>query len=103
MEAQNKKERRASIIKFSVLFAITTAVILGATYFDFNRMPLKENKVLKPSSVLALLCADQATVHKDAVETGSINGSKLDFILLARAVESRRCTRPTSDMNKIAR
>ncbi len=47
MEAQNKKERRTSIVKFGVLFATTIVLILGAAYFDFNQMPLKENKVLK--------------------------------------------------------
>ena len=47
MEPKNKKERTSSILKFAILFALTVILILVATFFDFNRLPLKENNVLR--------------------------------------------------------
>ena len=47
MEPKNKKERTASILKFSLLFLVTIILILFAAFFDFNRLPLKENSILK--------------------------------------------------------
>jgi len=47
MEPKNKKERTSSILKFTILFALTVILILVATFFDFNRLPLKENNVLR--------------------------------------------------------
>ena len=47
MEPKNKKERTSSILKFTLLFAVTIILILVATFFDFNRLPLKENNVLR--------------------------------------------------------
>ena len=47
MEPKNTKERKSSVLKFSLLFLVTILLILVATFFDFNRLPLKENNVLR--------------------------------------------------------
>jgi len=50
MKPKNKKERTNSILKFAILFLISTALIVLTFFFDFNRIPLKENKVLREKS-----------------------------------------------------
>ena len=50
MKPKNSKERRNSIFKFSLLFLFTIALIVTAFFFDFNRIPLKENSVLRELS-----------------------------------------------------
>ncbi len=47
MKAKNRKARRNSFLKFFILFAVTTAMIVTAFFFDFKLMPFKENKVLR--------------------------------------------------------
>ncbi|GAA0873406.1 hypothetical protein GCM10009117_25530 [Gangjinia marincola] len=51
MKSKNYKERRQSILKFALLFIITMAIIVTAFYFDFDRVPFKENKLLREQSV----------------------------------------------------
>ncbi|WP_062061879.1 type VI secretion system TssO [Aquimarina longa] len=51
MKPKNNKERRNSILKFSLLFVFTAALIVIAFFFDFDRIPLKENSVLREQSV----------------------------------------------------
>ena len=51
MKSKNSKERRNSILKFALLFVITTTLIVLAFFFDFSRVPLKENAVLRERSV----------------------------------------------------
>ncbi|TPN81245.1 type VI secretion system TssO [Aquimarina algicola] len=41
MKPKNNKERRNSILKFSVLFIFTIGLIVFAFFFDFDRVPLK--------------------------------------------------------------
>ncbi|KAA1245332.1 type VI secretion system TssO [Aquimarina sp. RZ0] len=50
MKPKNSKERRNSILKFSLLFLFTAALIVTAFFFDFNRVPFKENSVLRERS-----------------------------------------------------
>ncbi|MFD0862852.1 type VI secretion system TssO [Sungkyunkwania multivorans] len=50
MKPKNSKERRNSFLRFMLLFLITTALIVVTFFFDFNRVPLKENKVLRTES-----------------------------------------------------
>ncbi|WP_340199098.1 type VI secretion system TssO [Ascidiimonas sp. W6] len=50
MKPKNNKERRISILKFALLFLFTTALIVVSFFFDFNKVPLKENKVLRDRS-----------------------------------------------------
>ncbi len=50
MKPKNSKERRNSILKFALLFAFTVALIVTTFFFDFNRVPLKENAVLRAKS-----------------------------------------------------
>ncbi|MBQ4821288.1 type VI secretion system TssO [Aquimarina sp. MMG016] len=52
MKPKNSKERRNSILKFSLLFLFTTALIVTAFYFDFDRVPFKENAVWRERSAL---------------------------------------------------
>ena len=47
MEPKNNKERRSSILKFAALFAVTIILVLVAAFFDFNRLPFKENNILR--------------------------------------------------------
>ncbi len=47
MEPKNKKERTNSVLKFALLFLVTIVLILIAAFFDFNRLPFKENSILK--------------------------------------------------------
>ncbi len=47
MEPKNKKERTSSILKFAALFAATVILILTTAFFDFNRLPVKENTILR--------------------------------------------------------
>ena len=47
MKAKNSKARRNSFLKFLLLFIITTGLIVGALYFDFNVLPNRENAVLR--------------------------------------------------------
>ena len=51
MKPKNSKERRNSVLKFIILFLCTTGLIVAALFFDFNRVPLKENKVLRERAV----------------------------------------------------
>ncbi len=46
MKPKNTKERRKAFFKFLLLFLVTIASILTATYFDF-RVPKEENAILK--------------------------------------------------------
>lgn len=52
MKPKNSKERRNSILKFALLFVITTAIIVTTFFFDFNLIPIQENKVLRKRSTL---------------------------------------------------
>jgi len=56
MKPKNSKERRNSVLKFALLFLFTVALIVTAFFFDFDRVPLKENEVLRERS---------ASVEKD--------------------------------------
>ncbi|OED39487.1 hypothetical protein AB834_00225 [PVC group bacterium (ex Bugula neritina AB1)] len=47
MKPKNSKERRDSILKFALLFLFTVALIVTAFFFDFDRVPFKENSVLR--------------------------------------------------------
>jgi len=47
MKPKNSKERRNSVLKFAVLFLFTVALIVTAFFFDFDRIPFKENEVLR--------------------------------------------------------
>lgn len=47
MKPKNSKERRSSILKFAILFLFTVALIVTAFFFDFDRIPFKENSVLR--------------------------------------------------------
>ncbi|MHA7059438.1 type VI secretion system TssO [Aquimarina sp. M1] len=49
MKPKNSKERRNSILKFALLFLFTVALIVTAFFFDFDRVPLWDNKVLRES------------------------------------------------------
>ena len=60
MEPKNKKERTKSVLKFSLLFLVTIALILVATFFDFDRLPLKENSVLRGK----VISADKELVYQ---------------------------------------
>lgn len=51
MKSKNSKERRNSILKFMLLFIVTAALIVVAFFFDFDRIPFKENKVLRERSI----------------------------------------------------
>lgn len=53
MEPKNKKERTASVLKFSLLFLVTIVLIVVAAFFDFNRLPFKENSILRNKVVIA--------------------------------------------------
>lgn len=53
MEPKNKKERTSSVLKFSLLFLVTIILILVATFFDFNRLPFKENSILRNKVTIA--------------------------------------------------
>lgn len=57
MKPKNSKERRNSVLKFALLFLFTVALIVTAFFFDFDRVPLRENEVLR---------ARTAIVEKDA-------------------------------------
>ncbi|MGY3793336.1 type VI secretion system TssO [uncultured Aquimarina sp.] len=57
MKPKNSKERRNSVLKFALLFLFTVALIVTAFFFDFDRVPLKENEVLRERT---------AIVEKDA-------------------------------------
>ena len=57
MKPKNSKERRNSVLKFALLFLFTAALIVTAFFFDFDRVPLKENEVLRERT---------AIVEKDA-------------------------------------
>ncbi|MFP2997345.1 type VI secretion system TssO [Spongiivirga sp. MCCC 1A20706] len=50
MKPQNAKERRSSIWKFILLFVVTVLLIVTAIFFDFNQIPLHENKVWRERS-----------------------------------------------------
>jgi len=50
MKPQNAKERRSSIWKFILLFTVTIGLIITAIFFDFNQIPLLENKVWRERS-----------------------------------------------------
>jgi hypothetical protein len=50
MKPKNSKERRNSIFKFSLLFIFTVALIIITFFFDFDKVPLKENSVLREQS-----------------------------------------------------
>lgn len=47
MKPQNTKERKNSILKFALIFGATLLLTILAAFFDFNRLPFKENKILK--------------------------------------------------------
>lgn len=47
MEPKNKKERINSILKFTLIFGVTIVLVILAIFFDFNRLPFKENSLLK--------------------------------------------------------
>lgn len=47
MKPKNNKERQRSILKFALLFLVSTALIVVTFFFDFDRMPLRENKILR--------------------------------------------------------
>ncbi|PZW41557.1 hypothetical protein LX95_01238 [Mesonia algae] len=51
MKAKNRKARRNSFLKFFLLFILTTSIVVVALFFDFNVMPIKENKVLRQQAV----------------------------------------------------
>lgn len=53
MEPKNKKERTTSVLKFSLLFLVTIILIVVATFFDFNRLPFKENSILRNKVTIA--------------------------------------------------
>lgn len=53
MEPKNKKERTTSVLKFSLLFLVTIILIVVATFFDFNRLPFKENSILRSKVIIA--------------------------------------------------
>ncbi|WP_108803063.1 type VI secretion system TssO [Aquimarina sp. Aq107] len=57
MKPKNSKERRNSVLKFALLFLFTAALIVTAFFFDFDRIPFKENEVLRERT---------AIVEKDA-------------------------------------
>ena len=46
MKPQNIKERRSRFLKFLLLFLLTTALLLGAFYFDY-KVPVKENEEMR--------------------------------------------------------
>jgi len=50
MKPKNSKERRNSILKFLLLFLFSVTLIVITFFFDFNRVPLKENAVLRERS-----------------------------------------------------
>ncbi len=50
MKPKNSKERRNSILKFSLLFIFTITLIVATLFFDFDRVPIKENSVLRERS-----------------------------------------------------
>ncbi|MDH7446795.1 type VI secretion system TssO [Aquimarina sp. 2201CG14-23] len=50
MKPKNSKERRNSVLKFGLLFLFTVALIVTAFFFDFDRVPFKENSVLRERS-----------------------------------------------------
>ena len=47
MKPKNTKERRDSILKFTLVFGVTLILVITAVFFDFNRLPFKENSILK--------------------------------------------------------
>lgn len=47
MKPKNNKERQRSILKFGLLFLVSTALIVVTFFFDFDRMPIRENKILR--------------------------------------------------------
>lgn len=47
MKPKNNKERRSSILKFALLFIASITLIVITFFFDFDRVPLRENKVLR--------------------------------------------------------
>lgn len=53
MKPKNNKERRNSILKFALLFLITVSIIVVALFFDFDRLPLKENELLRERKAMA--------------------------------------------------
>ncbi len=50
MKPKNSKDRRNSIFKFGLMFLFTIALIVTAFFFDFDRIPFKENSVLRKRS-----------------------------------------------------
>ena len=50
MKPKNSKERKMSILKFALLFFVTVTFIVITFFFDFDRIPLKENAVLRDKS-----------------------------------------------------
>lgn len=51
MKSKNSIERRNSILKFMLLFVVTAALIVIAFFFDFDRIPFKENLVLRERAI----------------------------------------------------
>jgi len=47
MKPKNSKERLNSVLKFGLLFLISVALIVVTFFFDFDRVPLRENKILR--------------------------------------------------------
>ncbi len=47
MKPKNSKERTGSILKFLILFICTVTLIVVAFFFDFDRLPFKENVTLR--------------------------------------------------------
>jgi len=52
MKPKNSKERRSSILKFGLLFLFTVALIVTAFFFDFDRVPFRENEVLREKTAI---------------------------------------------------
>ncbi|GAA3515725.1 hypothetical protein GCM10022393_32110 [Aquimarina addita] len=51
MKSKNSVERRNSILKFALLFIVTTALIVVTFFFDFDRILFKENEVLRERAI----------------------------------------------------
>lgn len=51
MKPENYKERIYSIIKFAILFVFTVFLIVLSFFFDFNKLPIKENRTLREQAL----------------------------------------------------
>ncbi|MFD2726291.1 type VI secretion system TssO [Hyunsoonleella rubra] len=105
MKPKNSKERRASFLKFLLLFVVTVVAILFAVYFNF-KVPVKENAVLKEQVRLAEkemkfqnAFANDMKAIKNMIDSLSISGhdSPYHHRRIADKLAELTKTIPTSD------